>query len=510
MHGQPIDRRSFLAGAGRASLALATACAAAEQEATGALSQSLRGRPSPRRPGPPVPRTLRDAIRGPVFDRNSSGFASVARIYNERFDGVRPRAVAQPLDTVDVRNAVRWAVTHDVRLVARSGGHSYAGYSTIDDGVVLDLARMRAIRFDRGAGTATVSGGAQLIDVYATLADHGATIPAGSCPSVGITGVTLGGGMGLAGRAFGLTADNLLAVQLVTADGRVRQVDRRSDGDLLWALRGGGGGNFGVATQLTFRLHRLPRAASWFLVSWPWSSASDVLAAWQAWAPHARDALTSVLHLETGAGELTARVAGQYLGPASDLPSLLASLSAVPGARVRTGDQDYRGLQMRWAGCMHRSVSACHTVGTRPGGTIERASFHAKSDYVNRALSSGGRAALVSAVERRRGLPGSGGILCDSYGGAVNRIGPHQTAFIHRDALYSIQYLSYGGGAAWLRSTHAAMRPHVSGLAYQNYIDPELRDWRHAYYGSNYRRLVDVQRRVDPHHFFRFPQAIGA
>jgi FAD/FMN-containing dehydrogenase len=449
-------------------------------------------------------------MRGPVISRGARGFPAAARVYNERFDHVVPRAVARPLGAEDVRGAVRWAVANDVRLVARSGGHSYAGYSTVHDGVVLDMRMMRGIAVNRRSRTATVGAGAQLIDVYSRLAAGGVTLPGGSCPSVGIAGVTLGGGMGLAGRAFGLTADNLLAAQLVTADGRVRTVDRRSDPALLWALRGGGGGNFGIATSFTFRVHPLPRRASWFFIAWPWSAAADALDAWQRWAPHARDELTSILRLEAPGGIPALRVTGQYLGPAADLGRLLAPLTAaVSGASVSSGDQDYLGLQLRWAGCLGRPLESCHTSGTRPGGALARASFRAKSDYLHRPLPARGRAALIEAMERRGRERGSGALLFDAYGGAINRVPPHATAFVHRSSLCSIQYLTYGGGADWLRAVHATMRPYMSGMAYQNYIDPELTDWRRAYYGSAYGRLTAVQRRVDPDHRFNFPQAVG-
>jgi hypothetical protein len=129
--------------------------------------------------------------------------------------------------------------------------------------------------------------------------------------------------------------------------------------------------------------------------------------------------------------------------------------------------------------------------------------FNAKSDYLAKPLSANGRAALIGAVQGGT----SGSILFDSYGGAINRVAPSATAFVHRRQLCAIQY--YGGTDTWLRGAKAAMRPYVSGMAYQNYIDADLSDWRRAYYGSNYERLVDVQRRVDPHHKFNFPQAIG-
>jgi FAD/FMN-containing dehydrogenase len=492
-----IDRRAFLTGVGAAGLALSAGCSReALSDAAIAVSSVIK----------PSPKTLAQAIRGPVFARGVKGFAGAARLYNERYDSVLPHAVARPLDANDVADALRFLAAHRTPLRARSGGHSYAGYSTFADGVVLDLRNLRHVVLDRRTGVATIGAGAALIDVYATLNRAGATVPAGSCPSVGVGGHALGGGMGLAGRAFGLASDNLVGAQLVTADGRLRSVDRHSDPDLLWALRGGGGGNFGVVTELRFRVHRIPASASWFIVSWPWASASSALNAWLGWAPHARDQLTSVFHLQTGPSVF---VAGQYIGPARGLDDLLSPLKTVAGVRVSSGTQDYFGLMVRWAGCLGRPVSSCHTAGTHPGGMLERASFHAKSDYVTHPLSDSAREILVGAIELRQRQPGSAAILFDSYGGAINRIAPGATAFVHRNALACIQYLSYNGGEAWLQHTYGAMRRHVSGMAYQNYIDPDLPSWRHAYYGSNYARLVKIQRRVDPHHYFNFPQAIG-
>lgn len=162
---------------------------------------------------------LAQAIRGRVFLPGQPGFGSAAHVFNTRFDGVIPPAVARPVDARDVRDAVRFTVSRGVRVRARSGGHSYAGYSTLSDDVVLDLRRLSWVKVDQRNRTATIGAGSQLIDVSSVLARKGATIPAGSCPSVGIAGVTLGGGFGLAGRALGLTLDNLLAVRMVTADG---------------------------------------------------------------------------------------------------------------------------------------------------------------------------------------------------------------------------------------------------------------------------------------------------
>jgi hypothetical protein len=314
--------------------------------------------------------------------------------------------------------------------------------------------------------------------------------------------------MGLAGRAFGLTTDHVVSVKIVTADGRLRTVDARRDPDLLWALRGGGGGNFGVVTQFTYRLRPLPAAASYFFVSWPWDSAGEALDAWLRWAPHADPAITSIFHLNGGGGGTSVDVTGQYLGPSDALPGLLGVLSSVPGAQVLSGQEGYMPLQMRWAGCASLTQAACHTVGAAPGGSLPRESFDAKSDYLTKPLATDGLSILTEALEVRSGKPGSGAILFDSYGGAINRIAPDETAFVHRDVLCAIQYLSYDGDDDWLADTWSKMRPHVSGQAYQNYIDASLPHWQEAYYGANYRRLRAIRERVDPHHYFRFPQAI--
>jgi FAD/FMN-containing dehydrogenase len=463
---------------------------------------------------PRAARALRSAVRGPVLFPRSPGYDAERLVYNTRFDGVRPDAVVQPLDTRDVQAVVRWANRFGVHVVARSGGHSYAGYSTTANGVVVDLGRFRGIRVANGR--ATVGAGARLIDVYARLARRGLIVPAGSCPSVGIGGLALGGGHGLSGRRFGLTADNLLAATIVTADGRARRVDGDTNEDLYWACRGGGGGNFGIVTSLTLQAHRA-RGASWFFVRFPWSQASEALAAWQRFAPGAPPALTSIFSLGTSGGSGTPSVTavGQHYGSESALRNLIRPLSRVSGASVSAGSASTMGLALRWAGCLDLGLRACHTRGTRPGGQLARAAFRAKSDYFDEPLPARAREIMIDWIERRQRAPsqGSGALLLDAYGGAINRPGPGATAFVHRDMLFSLQYLTYFGGSGRaagrsLAGVWRALRPFASGQAYQNYIDPQLSGWQRAYYGSNLERLREIKRQVDPDFSFRFRQAI--
>jgi FAD/FMN-containing dehydrogenase len=503
-----ITRRDFASGlvAGGAALLL-PGCGVRGPAVRGALERTAASIAASN----PL-RSLAHEIRGPVMLPGSARYRRARLIYNERYDGRTPRALVQPVNTRDVQALVRWAGRNRVRLAIRSGGHSYAGYSTIENGVMVDLRRLRGVRLNRGNGIATIGPGAQLIDIYSALAAHGATIPGGSCPSVGIGGHSLGGGMGLAGRNLGLACDRIRAARIVTADGRVLRCDPSHHPDLFWALRGAGGGSFGIVTQLELATARASHA-SWFLCSWPWSMASEVLNAWQKLAPHAPAALTSIFTLATGASHPTVTAIGQYFGAEAKLRRLIAPLTKIDGASLSIGTSGYLELQRRWAGCLHGSPAACHTRGTRPGGTLARARFAAKSDYVDQPLSARARAQLVSAVERRQGA--SGALVFDAYGGAINKVATGATAFVHRDQLFCVQELAYFGPSGqrpalrWLRSVHSALRPHASGEAYQNYTDPDLAGWRQAYYASNYARLTQVKGTYDPDNRFRFGQSIG-
>jgi FAD/FMN-containing dehydrogenase len=398
-------------------------------------------------------------------------------------------------------------------MAARSGGHSYAGYSTTATGIVVDVSRLASITVNAGAGTVGIGAGGRLMDVYRTLAAQGLTIPAGSCPTVAIAGLALGGGVGFSGRKLGLTCDNLRSFTMVTADGVVRQCNPNRNPDLFWACRGAGGGNFGVATRFTVTTHPVDTVTI-YRAGFSWSDAARVVDAWQRWAPSAPDDLFSLLSVEaTDSGATHVGSSGQFFGTVSGLQALLGQFFAA-GAMPSTLEvttMPYLDAMLLWAGCsnaMHCSL----------GDGVGRSTFAAKSDYVNGLLSTGGIATLLQAVEARAATPARGSVLLDAYGGAINRVPKAATAFVHRDASFSMQYIAgwdIAGGDppalaadAWLQSTYAAMRPHVSGFAYQNYIDRQLPHWGIAYYGSNYARLRKVKRQYDPTNVFRFAQSI--
>jgi FAD/FMN-containing dehydrogenase len=470
----------------------------------GALA--LAGTATPARAAAPPLSALRRELQGDLIARGGPGYAQARLVYNTRFDGTSPLAIAYCESTTDVAKALRWAERHRVPLAARSGGHSYGGYSTTP-GLVIDVSRLNGVRAT--GSVATVGAGAQLIDVYSALWSGRRTIPGGSCPTVGIAGLALGGGVGFSSRLHGTTSDNVLALTLVDASGRVRTCSASEHADLYWACRGGGGGNFGIVTSFRFRTYPA-RDVTTFAVDWPWGDAQRVVDAWQRWAPHAPDGLFSVCTLVTGGSGPQVRVAGQLFGSKAALERLLRPLLVGSAGPVAAVERTSMSAALMWAGCSG-TVAECHLS---PQGNLSRATFKATSDYAARPLSAAGIRTILQWIERRQAQGGTGVLLLDSYGGRINRVPAAATAFAHRGMLFSLQYGAYwsgGGGATalgWIRQFRQAMQPYVSGAAYVNYIDPGIPNWTTAYYGANYARLQAVKKRYDPGNVFRFRQSI--
>jgi FAD/FMN-containing dehydrogenase len=538
------SRREFLIGTGTAGVAAAGGVFMARalgstrlpSQPPRAPSASPASRISSARPGWPVSTIGKPA--GPdwaAFGKRLSthrlvrpgepSYTQARQLFEPRFDSLEPAGIAYCKTPADVATCLSFVRTFNLPARVRAGGHSYAGWSTVTGGLVIDVSAMNTVSFsEHGAShdTVTVGAGASLIHFYAELAARGLSVPGGSCPTVGIAGLTLGGGVGVLSRLHGLTSDNLKSMQLVTANGSLLDCDDRHDGDLFWACRGGGGGNFGVATSFTFRARHLGKLCVFFL-TWPWPIAASVVSAWQAWAPHAPDILWSNMHLSARCGgEPALSVGGTYAGQEHGLAGHLDDLYDRIGTGPATAfieQQSYLTAMLLAADCAGIPLAACHTG---PGGQLPRVPSFAKSDFFTRPLSRSGIRALLAGIEQLRTIAGAAGgvgsIAFDACGGAMNALSPTATAFVHRNALFLAQYstawTSRGVRSGvdsqyrWLSAYHRSLRPHASGQAYQNYIDPDLSSWRRAYYGVNYERLTEVKAAYDPTDLFTFPQSI--
>ena len=520
----PLDRRGFLRRAWQVG------ALAAGVVATGlAIDESHHSKPlaattiatEPRPANAAQWRALNDALSGRLIRPMNRSYSVDRLLYNAKFTDLHPRAIAYCASADDVARCIEFANNHALAIAARSGGHSYGGYSN-SGGLVVDVSPMNTISVDTVANSATIGAGARLIDVYNVVGGHARLLPGGSCPTVGIAGLTLGGGVGVFGRKYGLTCDNVQSVKMVTADSTYVTANARDHADLHWASQGGGGGNFGIATSFKFSIHPLP-PVTLFTLHFPWGASGEMLSGWLRWMLTMPDELWSDCQLlSQGTAGLLAQVSGVYCGDPRALAGHLAALTLDIGV---TPSYDFRGsdayvtAMMAEAGCSGLAVASCHLASQNPRGTRNHEAYSAKSSYVTHPLGDAHASAMVHGVEYLQSLAPfvGGGLAFDAYGGAINQVASDQTAFVHRDksagiqATYSwSQYTSANeivAGQRWLTWLDGNIFAPRDG-AYVNYIDPTLADWSVAYYGDNLAKLMRVKNRYDPDNLFTFAQSI--
>lgn len=423
------------------------------------------------------------------------GFATYQPAFNAR-TMLTPqlRALCKTANAVGIM--VDWCRSNNLPFAMRSGGHSYEGFSQ-SSSIVIDTRPMSAIKVDVASKTVTVGAGASLGSIYKALAPHNLAFAAGSCPTVGVSGHSLGGGYGYLARPFGLTCDNLLGIDLVDPQGRQIPADAQQNADLFWANRGGGGGSFGVATAFRFQLRRLTNVLV-FRIDWTGldpAHAAAVLKGWQASVPQTPSSIDATFLIKWRPnGGIDLRCSGQSIGPRRQLLTALRPLSHSPQIRS-----------------MSFLAAVNYFAGGNSGWTYTSAPMKGKSDYVVSPLTNEGTMTLMNQVATKPGVY----VICDAYGGAIAQVAAGATAFAHRGALYSVQY-----GSTWsdpkdtpqrladMRDLYAAMRPYMFGAAYVNYCDLDLTDWQNAYWGANLPRLKQIKSAFDPDNIFRHAQSV--
>ena len=519
-----MRRRTLLtAAAGSAATALATTgCGPAAHPGPAPATIPPTRSPSPSSPAtaqaPADWNALAHSLEGRLVRPGDADYAAARQLYNTRFDSQKPDAVAYVAHEADVQECLAYARTHHTPVSIRSGGHDYAGWSSGTGRLVIDVSRLASVSSD-----GTIGAGARLLDVYTGLAKNGRTIPGGSCPTVAVSGLTLGGGHGVTARAYGLARDSLTTVDLITADGRKLRASEQQNPDLFWALRGAGNGNFGVVTGLTFRTHDAPRGVTAYL-TWPWRQAQAVIGAWQEWGPDQPDEIWSAAHLAGGAGGAnpTLTIAAFSLGTYGDLQNALDRLADRAGASAssvslhRTGFQD---AMLLYGGCSTYSQAQCHlpgtTAGRAPQGVLRRETYAAKSDSTPRrcprpayADSSAAPRSSPASRRRQRGRRHHRVHRARRRDQPVAPTPPPSPAAPHGCSPSA----SPPGAPAPRRDPAVLARPHPRrdapvrlGRGRPDCPDPALTDWRTAYYGSAAPRLA-AGRTIDPGRLFDFPR----
>ncbi|MGH3203333.1 MAG: FAD-binding oxidoreductase [Streptosporangiaceae bacterium] len=433
-----------------------------------------------------------NSLDGELFSPDSPGYEAIRRPVNLAYREARPRLVVACRSISDVVAALTYATATGDRIAPRGGGHCFAGRSSTD-GIVLDMSGLDGISVADGG--ATIGAGARLGQVYAALHAYGRTLPAGCGPTVGITGLTLGGGIGLLGRKHGLTCDHLVGAQVVLPDASVVECDRDHEPDLFWALRGAGGGQFGVVTSLRFDTVPEPVTVR-IETHWPDIALDELVAAWQAWAPDAPDELTVNLTLDSEPGApVRATLFGAATleeGPTRDLLREFTDQAGVaPTVELRTG-LPYHRLK--------------HTFADLDPADLGGRALRIRSEFFSRAMSDRTLASLLTQLGEPR-TTGRRQLTFTAMGGAYNRVAEDATAFAHRGERFMLEHIA-GAADPWVDRSWATAHADGSGRVYPNFPDPALDDWAAAYHAGNYPRLAAVKNAYDPHRFFDFPQAI--
>ncbi|MEV4432889.1 FAD-binding protein [Streptomyces sp. NPDC049555] len=515
-------RRTFLRVASAASLGAAVAAA---HPAVATASEHGLNRAFER---------LRRLLDGRLVLPGAPDYLRLEHANTKEFDHIRPRALLLAATAADVQRGVLFAQDHTLPLSVRSGGHHLRGWST-GTGLVLDLSGLHPETAVTDPHTVHMGPANTSAHTLEKLAPHGLAMPTGLCATVCPGGFLLGGGMGLLTPYAGLAADRLVSAEVVLADGRVVTASEHEHPDLLWALRGGGGGDFGVVTRLTVDPVPLSQVVN-YLVAWPYDAADRVVAAWQHWQADRPDALGSSVVLlradEAPNAVPFVVVNGVWAGPPAPLERHLAELLDLVPVRPLVNaavPQSYREAMSTWwalAATMPPRPAAedllrSFTHASDPiKGRVPRSALRvARGRYFDGPMPLTGIDRLLNAFDADR-RPGQSRVASTMrVAGRAGQVPRTSTAYVHRTATIHLDFgaqqrvsadiaADAAAGRAWADNAVCAIAPFSNGEAYVNFPEPEDSDWAHAYWAENLARLREIKRRYDPHRVFRQPQSV--
>ena len=447
---------------------------------------------------------IKGTIKGRVLAPDDPNYDQARQIWNAMIDR-RPAVIVQPADAGDVGPAIQFARANALEISVRGAGHNIAGNAVCNGGMMIDFSNMRNVRVDPGKKRATAGPGATLADLDNATQQHGLATPVGINSTTGIAGLTLGGGFGWLTRKHGMTIDNLISAEVVTADGKRLGASEKDNAELFWALRGGGG-NFGVVTEFEFALHPVGPEILAGLIVFPFAQAKQVLTRYRQFANAAPEDLNvwAVLRQAPPLPFLPENVHGQevvvlpifYAGAVAEgqkLVERLRTFGDVLGEHI--GAQPYTQWQ--------KAFDPLLAPGAR--------NYWKSHNFTE--ISDG---AFDAIIEYAGKLPSPQcEIFIGHIAGAANRVAPDATAYTHRDAKFVLNVhgrwdspAQDASGVEWARAFFNASAPYASAGAYVNFMTEEEGNRVAAAYGSNYDRLVQIKRRYDPENVFHLNQNI--
>jgi len=453
---------------------------------------------------PDAARDLRSQMRGEVIGPDDAAYDTARRVYNRMIDK-RPALIALCADVADVIAAVNYAREHSLTLAVRGGGHNGGGLGTCDDGLVIDLSSMKGTHVEPAAGTVRVAGGCTWGEVDHATHAFGLATPSGIISTTGVGGLTLGGGLGYLTRAYGLSIDNLLAVDVVLADGRLVTASKDTHPDLFWAVRGGGG-NFGVVTSFLFTLHPISTVYGGPML-WNMDKAEEVLRWYRDFivqAPEELNGFFAFLTVPPGPpfpehlhAKQVCGIVWCYTGPADKADQLFAPVRQLFGGPALdfVGPLPYPALQGMF--------DAVYPPGDQ---------WYWRADFVNELSDE----AIATHIQHASSMPTmQSGMHLYPINGAVHRVGSDETAFSYRDATWAEVIVGVDPDPAnaerikdWTIAYWTALHPYSAGGAYVNFMMDEGQERVQATYRDNYDRLLDVKSRYDPTNLFHVNQNI--
>lgn len=447
---------------------------------------------------------LAGKLQGTLLRPNYSGFREKAAPWALQYNNVLPLGIASCVSAQDVQTCILWARKYGIPLVARSGGHSYGGYSTTT-GLMIDVSPMNQVTYNSAQRLLTAGGGARNKNVFAAGKQHQVAITHGRCFEVGVAGLTLGGGIGFDMRSNGYTCDKLVETEVVLANGEIITCNEKNHPDLFWACRGGGGGNFGIHTSFTFKAFPVGQITV-FNIEWEQNIEQLLLASQTiiANAPRELGMKLGVTATRTPNGnKLKLYILGSYEGSREELMKLLSPMISIPKPKyIALKETPY------WDG---------QELISEEG---EPEWMHERSRFVRGYLSLNAIDTIINNLKKWPGTSVAATWKFFLLGGAIDEKKPTDMAMVHRGyTMLSSIDLEWSPADSnsvvaenehWLSSFHQQMAPHTSGHCYQNFIDPSQQDYLQAYYGQNLEKLREVKRKYDPGNVFTYAQGIPA